>query len=161
MFKDKITVRIQTRFRKLHKDHATPFRQKCRQAREIILQVYQDQELCITENLIKRANYLKSMFRGGFHSLLKADPFYTQTFELEIINRWLEAVIGGNDAPAPGWPPDAPEAPAQEPAETQAPFADSPVEEPEKLPEPEAREESEAMPASDEAEKLAVVSIAP
>lgn len=60
MIKDKITVRIETRFKELNEDHGTPFSTKCWKARELIKQVYQDRELCITENLIKRFHYLKN-----------------------------------------------------------------------------------------------------
>lgn len=61
MIKDKITVRVETCFKALYKDQTTSFRQKCRQAREMIVQIYGDLELCGTENLIKRANYLRNV----------------------------------------------------------------------------------------------------
>lgn len=95
MLKDKITVRVQSRFRSLRKDHGTPFLQKCRRAREILSQVYEDRELCITENLIRRSDYLRG------RSLWRRDEYYTETFELDLIDARLEAMIAGAEPPEP------------------------------------------------------------
>lgn len=115
MWKDKITLRVQTRFRKLKADHSIPLLQKCKQAREILTEIYADRELCITENLINRFGYLKQ-WRPW-----RSDMFYTGAFELAIIHGRLEGMIASLETRPPS-PPAAEESsvPASDPGDEPA-----------------------------------------
>lgn len=117
MWKDKITLRVQTRFRKLKADHSIPLLQKCKRAREILTEIYADRELCITENLINRFGYLKQ-WRPW-----RRDMFYTGAYELEIIQGRLEEMISSQETLRPLSPPPSAEGsltPVSEPGDEPA-----------------------------------------